>query len=161
MYWPMLDKYGLTPVPLRLYWLLVLLLRPYLCWLLILTVPPQQKDLLKLFYPQQHDFIVACLIALPVLFVVAALSQRSDKRNARWQLIWRVSQPILLFSAILDFCYTLYDLPADVILDAPWRLLAVMSLAIGLLWLWRSRTLRMVFREWPTPPESTPPPPPP
>lgn len=149
--WPLLDKYGLTPIPLRFYWLLLLLLRPYLSWVLVLTLPPQQKDLLKLFYPQQQDFVMACLIALPVLLVVAALSQRSDKRSAGWRRVWRFSQPILFICCSADLLYTLYDLPADVILDAPWRLASVLALGLAVFWLLRSKTLPAIFREWPEP----------
>lgn len=149
--WPLLDKYGLIPIPQRFYWLLIVLLRPYLSWVMVLTLPPQQKDLLKLFYPQQHDFIIACLIALPVLLVVAALSQRSDKRSAAWRHVWRHSKPILLLCCIADFAYTVADLPTDVILDAPWRLISVVALGLALLWLIRSSTLPVIFREWPEP----------
>lgn len=151
--WPLLDKYGLTPIPQRFYWLLLVLLRPYLSWVLILTVPPQQKDLLKLFYPQQQDFILACLIALPVLLVVAALSQRSDKRSAAWRPVWRLSKPLLLLCCSADLAYTLYDLPSDAILDTPWRLLAVFALGLGVFWLLGSKTLPVIFREWPEPVE--------
>lgn len=149
--WPMLDKYGLTPIPQRFYWLLLLLLRPYLSWVLVLTLPAQQKDLLKLFYPQQQDFVTACFIALPVLLIVAALSQRSDKRSAGWRRVWRFSLPILLICCSADLLYTLADLPADVILDAPWRLSSVVALGIAAFWLLRSKTLRVIFREWPEP----------
>lgn len=149
--WPLLDKYGLTPIPQRFYWLLIVLLRPYLSWVLVLTLPPQQKDMLKLFYPQQQDFLLACLIALPVLLVVAALTQRSDKRSAAWRPVWRLSQPLLLLCCSADLIYTLYDLPADVVLDAPWRLVSVVALGLSLFWLLSSKTLPMMFREWPEP----------
>ena len=151
--WPLLDKYGLTPIPQRFYWLLALLLRPYLSWVLVLTLPPQQKDLLKLFYPQQQDFLIACVIALPVLLVVAALSQRSDKRSAAWRAIWRHSRSLLFISCAADLTYSIYDLPPDVILDAPWRLVAVFGLGLGLFWLLRSKTLPRIFSEWPEPVE--------
>ena len=118
---------------------------------MVLTLPPQQKDLLKLFYPQQQDFLIACVIALPVLLVVAALSQRSDKRSAAWRPIWRVSRWILLMSCLADLAYSLYDLPADVILDAPWRLVSVIGLGLGVFWLIRSKTLPQIFSEWPEP----------
>lgn len=149
--WPLLDKYGLTPIPQRFYWLLLLLLRPYLSWLLVLTVPAQQKDLLKLFYPYQQDFLIACVIALPVLLLVAALSQRSDKRSAAWRPVWRFSKPLLLVCCTADFAYTLFTLPADAILDAPWRIVSVVLLGLGLFWLLSSKTLPLVFREWPEP----------
>lgn len=153
-YPPMFDKYGLVPIPQRLYWLLLLLLRPYLSWVLILTLPPQQKDLLKLFYPQQQDFLIACLIALPALLLVAALSQRSDTRSAVWRPVWRVGRWLLLISCVADLAVTVWDLPPDVILDAPWRLIAVIALVISLLWLVCSKTLPVIFREWPEKPES-------
>lgn len=148
-YLPLLDKYGLVPIPLRLYWLLLLLLRPYLSWVLILTLPPQQKDLLKLLYPQQQEFLIACMIALPALLIVAALSQRSDKRSAAWRPVWRFGRWLLLLSCIADFIFTVSDLPSDVILDAPWRLISVIALGVSLLWLLRSKTLPVIFGEWP------------
>lgn len=151
MPWPLLDKYGLTPIPQRFYWLLLLLLRPYLCWVLVLTLPPQQKDMLKLFYPMQQDFIFACIIALPVLLVVAALSQRSDKRSAAWRPIWRYSWFLLFLSCSADLVFSCYGLPPSVILDAPWRIISALALLLGVFWLLRSKTLPMIFREWPEP----------
>ena len=49
--------------------------------------------------------------------------------------------------------YSLYDLRADVILDAPWRLVSVIGLGLGLFWLLRSKTLPRIFSEWPEPVE--------
>ena len=73
---PLLDEHGLHRVPLRLYLLLLVLLRPYLCWVVTLTLPAEQRSMLSYIYPHSSDFIRACLISLPVLLVLAALTQR-------------------------------------------------------------------------------------
>lgn len=147
--WPVLDDYGLHKVPLRFYWLLLLLLRPYICWVLVLTMPQGKQDLLALFYPKQADFVLACAVAAPLLLLLAALSQRKPKGYQPWRYIWRIALPMLLLVTAADFVITLSHLPADVMLDAPWRIITPLLLLVSLLWLLRSRTLRQVFAEWP------------
>lgn len=147
--WPVLDDYGLHKVPLRFYWLLVLLLRPYICWVMVLTLPQAQRDMLSWFYPKQHDFIVACLVAAPLLLLVAAQSQRKPKGRKGWRHIWRFGRSILLSVACIDLVLSIMHLPQQVMLDAPWRILTPLLLAAGCLWLLCSRTLKAVFSEWP------------
>jgi hypothetical protein len=154
--WPVLDDYGLHKVPLRFYALLLLLMRPYICWVLVLTLPQAQRDMLRWFYPLQHDFIVACLIASPLLLLFAALSQRKPKGKPGWRHLWRYGREIMLAVALADLVLTLKQLPAQVMLDAPWRIMAPLLLLLGCVWLLRSRTLRAVFAEWPQPTEKKP-----
>jgi hypothetical protein len=152
--WPVLDDYGLHKVPLRFYWLLLLLLRPYICWVLVLTLPQAQRSMLTLFYPLQRDFILACAVAAPLLLLLAALSQRKPKGTRGWRHIWRFGRSIMLGVAVVDFALTIMYLPAQVMLDAPWRIVAPVLLMIGCIWLLRSRTLKAVFAEWPQPAEN-------
>lgn len=147
--WPVLDDYGLHKVPLRFYWLLVLLLRPYICWVMVLTLPQAQRDMLSWFYPKQHDFIVACLVAAPLLLLVAAQSQRKPKGRKGWRHIWRFGRSILLSVACIDLVLSIMHLPQQVMLDAPWRILTPLLLVAGCIWLLCSRTLKVVFSEWP------------
>lgn len=152
--WPVLDDHGLHKVPLRFYWLLLLLLRPYISWVLVLTLPQAQRDMLALFYPQQADFILACIVAAPLLLLLAALSQRKPKGHNGWRHIWRFGRVLMLLVAVPDLVLTILHLPSQVMLDAPWRILSPLILFIGCLWLLRSRTLRAVFSEWPEPESS-------
>ncbi|MDX1390914.1 MAG: DUF2919 family protein [Rheinheimera sp.] len=147
--WPVLDDYGLHKVPLRFYLLLLLLLRPYICWILVLTLPQAQRDMLRWFYPLQHDFIIACVVAAPLLLLLAALSQRKPKGKALWWHVWRYGRALMLLVALTDLVLTLIQLPAQVMLDAPWRIISPLFLFIGCVWLLRSRTLKAVFAEWP------------
>lgn len=147
---PVLDDHGLHKVPMRLYWLLLLLLRPYISWVLVLTLPESQRDILSLIYPLQFDFIIACAISSPLLLILAAISQRKPKGQTRWFQVWRHSRIILLLVAIIDLLLTIKHLPDQVMLDAPWRILAPIAISVGILWLMRSRTLGLVFAEWPT-----------
>lgn len=147
--WPVLDDNGLHKVPLRFYWLLLLLLRPYICWVLVLTLPQAQRDMLALFYPRQADFILACAVAAPLLLLIAALSQRKPKGYAGWRHIWRFGRSLMLLVAVPDLILTILHLPSQVMLDAPWRILSPVLIMVGCLWLLRSRTLKAVFAEWP------------
>ena len=147
--WPVLDDYGLHKVPLRFYWLLLLLLRPYICWIMILTLPQAQRDMLSWFYPQQSDFIIACLVALPLLLLVGAQSQRKPKGYAPWRHVWRRGRVLLFVVALADLLLSISHLPDQFMLDAPWRVITPVLLAVGLMWVWRSRTLTAVFAEWP------------
>ena len=84
-----------------------------------------------------------------LLLLLAALSQRKPKGYQPWRYIWRIALPMLLLVTAADFVITLSHLPADVMLDAPWRIITPLLLLVSLLWLLRSRTLRQVFAEWP------------
>ncbi|MBU1309789.1 MAG: DUF2919 domain-containing protein [Gammaproteobacteria bacterium] len=152
--WPVLDDYGLHKIPLRFYALLLLLLRPYICWVMVLTLPQTQRDMLRWFYPMQHDFIVACLLASPLLLLLAALSQRKPKGQPGWRHVWRIGRAILFAIAAVDLVLSITQLPPQVMLDAPWRIVTPVLLLISVFWLWRSRTLTLVFAEWP---DATPP----
>ncbi|MDP5135660.1 DUF2919 family protein [Rheinheimera baltica] len=149
--WPVLDDYGLHKVPLRFYWLLLLLLRPYISWILVLTLPQDQRSMLALFYPLQRDFIIACAVAAPLLLLIAALSQRKPKGRRGWRHIWRYGGLIMLSVAVVDLVVSVSHLPSQVMLDAPWRIVSPLLLIIGCIWLLRSRTLKAVFAEWPEP----------
>lgn len=154
---PLLDQDGLHRVPLRLYLLLLVLLRPYICWIATLTLPSDQRTMLSYIYPHSSDFVRACLIAIPVLLILAALTQRVpfDKKLKRgqakrfWFGIWRQSRWVLLGVCAVDLYWTVSHLPPYVSVNAPWLLLAPLVLVLGLCWLVRSRRLSPVFAEWP------------
>jgi hypothetical protein len=155
---PLLDQDGLHRVPLRFYAVLLLLLRPYLCWIVTLVMPEaERKAVLSFFYPLADDFIRAVLIAIPALLVLAAVSQRVpyDKKQRRgrakrfWFALWRCSRWLLLAVAAADLYWTISHLPPYVALHAPGLLLIVLLLALTLLYLLRSKQLRLNFSEWP------------
>ena len=154
---PLLDADGLHRVPNRLYLLLLVLLRPYICWLLTLTLPVEQRSMLGWIYPHSDDFVRACLICLPVLLVLAALTQRVpyDKKLRRgrakkfWFFIWRQGKWLLLVVTAVDLYWTISHLPAFVAVNAPWLLLAPVALLLALGWLLSSKKLPLIFQEWP------------
>lgn len=154
---PLLDAEGLYRIPLRFYFVLILLLRPYLCWIVTLTLPTQQRDILRWIYPDSADFIQACVLSLPILMVVAALTQRVpyDRKLRRgrakrfWFACWRQTRWLLLLVAVIDLYWTLGHLPDYVALYAPWLLIAPVALGLSIWWLWRDPVLPKVFAEWP------------
>lgn len=155
---PLLDQDGLQLIPWRLKAIFCLCLRPYLVWLITLTLPEaQRKAVLSFFYPASADFIRATLIAIPVLLLLAALTQRVpyDKKLKRgrqprfWSAIWRQGWWLLPTVVAVDLYWTVTHLPAYVALNAPGLLLVVASLLLALLYLLTSKTVRLVYREWP------------
>ena len=155
---PLLDQDGLHRVPLRFYAVLLLLLRPYLCWLVTLVMPEaERKAVLSFFYPLADDFVRAVLIAIPALLVLAAVSQRVpyDKKQRRgrakkfWFALWRYGLWLLLAVASVDLYWTISHLPPYVALNAPGLLLIVAALGLSVLYLLRSKKLRLIFTEWP------------
>lgn len=155
---PLLDQDGLHRVPLRFYAVLLLLLRPYLCWLVTLVMPEaERKAVLSFFYPLADDFVRAVLIAIPALLVLAAVSQRVpyDKQQRRgrakkfWFALWRCGRWLLLAVASVDLYWTVSHLPPYVALNAPGLLLIVAALGLSVLYLLRSKQLRLIFTEWP------------
>lgn len=155
---PMLDQDGLQLIPWRLKAIFCLCLRPYLVWLVTLTLPEaQRKAVLSFFYPASADFVRATLIAIPVLILLAALSQRVpfDQKLKRgrqprfWSAIWRQGWWLLPAVVAVDLYWTVSHLPAFVALRAPGLLLLVVLLGLALLYLLSSNTVRVVYREWP------------
>jgi hypothetical protein len=154
---PLLDQDGLHQIPIRLYLLMLVLLRPYICWIVTLTLPAEQRGVLSYIYPHSFDFVRACLICLPVLLILAALTQRVpyDQKLKRgrakrfWFGIWRQSRWWLLLVCAVDLYWTFSHLPPYVSVNAPWLLLAPVALILGLCWLIKSRRLPLIFAEWP------------
>lgn len=155
---PQLDQDGLYRIPLRLYLVLLVLLRPYLCWIVTLVMPEaERKAVLSFFYPLADDFVRAVLIAIPALLVLAALTQRVpyDQKQRRgrakkfWFGLWRYSRWLLFTVVCVDLYWTITHLPPYVALKAPGLLLVVLALALALLYLLRSKQLRLIFTEWP------------
>jgi hypothetical protein len=147
--YPLLDKYGLTWIPLRFYAVLLLLLRPYILWILVLTMPQGGDQLLAAVYPKSNDFLTACLICAPLLLVVAALSQRKDKGRQGWFKLWRQSRWIMLAVTATDLVHSLTHLPGYVMLKAPWLLISPVLLLLSLGWLLASPVMKQVVTEWP------------
>ena len=160
---PRLDQDGLYRVPSRLYWLLVLLLRPYLCWVVTLAMPSDQRQILAWFYPVTTDFLRALIIAAPAILLMAVLSQRVPydpklrRGRARrfWFFCWRQSRWLLLINVLLDLYWTTQHLPAYVSVRAPWLLIAPIALLLALFYLLKSRQLPLLFSEWPEPKHQT------
>lgn len=147
--YPLLDKYGLTRIPLRFYAVLLLLLRPYILWILVLTMPQGGEQLLAAVYPKSNDFLTACLICAPLLLVVAALSQRKDKGRQGWFKLWRQSRWIMLTVTATDLAHSLTHLPSYVMLKAPWLLISPLLLSLSLCWLLTNAAMKQVVTEWP------------
>lgn len=157
---PLLDQDGLQQIPWRLKAIFLLLLRPYLVWVLTLTLPEaQRKAVMSFFYPLPDDFVRALLIALPLLLLLAALSQRvpADLKLKRgrhrqfWAAVWRRGRWLLPVMVAVDLYWTVTHLPAYVALHAPGLLVLVVLLALALAYLLASKTLPVVFQEWPEP----------
>lgn len=148
--WP-LDEDGLVVIPLRLYLLILLLLRPIVSWVLALTMPEQKGEMLAFFYPEQQQFWQACLLAIPTVLLCVALTQRRPKGQAGWFRLWRWGKWLLLLNLIPDLLLTIRALPPYVAVEQPWLLLAPSLLFVAGLWLVRSRRLPLIFSEWPEP----------
>ena len=157
---PFLDQDGLHQIPWRLKAIFLLLLRPYLVWVLTLTLPEAQRNaVMSFFYPLSDDFIRAVLIALPLLLVLAALSQRvpADSKLKRgrhgrfWALIWRQGRWLLPAMVATDLYWTVTHLPPYVALHAPGLVVLVALLVLALFYLLLSKTLSLIFQEWPEP----------
>jgi hypothetical protein len=156
---PLVDDDGLHRIPLRFYAVLLLLLRPYLAWLITLTLPATQRDMLRWVYPVPDDFIRACLIAMPALWLLVVQSQRvlvqPKLRRGRpatfWAWHWRQARWLLTGVIVVDLYWTLTHLPDYVAVQAPALLLAPIALALALVFMLRSRQLPLVFAEWPQP----------
>ena len=148
-FYPLLDKYGLTRIPLRFYAVLLLVLRPYLLWILVLTMPEGGDKLLAAVYPKSNDFLTACLICAPLLLVVAALSQRKDKGHQGWFKLWRQSRWIMLAVVATDLVHSLTHLPNYVMLKAPWLLISPVLLVLSLWWLLKNPVMKQIVTEWP------------
>src|SRR6218665_1747549 len=118
------DDYGLVPVPRSFYFLLLFLFRAYLLWLVVLTMSEGGDRLMRVIYPNSQDFIIACVIASPMLLMLLVLSQRKVKSWSGWFWLWRHCKwPLVLLTAA-DLAHSVSHLPAFVTVTAPGLLLA-------------------------------------
>ncbi len=148
-FYPLLDKHGLTRIPLRFYAVLLLLLRPFIVWILVLTMPEGGDRFLASVYPKANDFATACFIACPLLLVVMALSQRKEKSHKGWFKIWQYSRWIMLLVACVDLVHTVSHWPDHMILKSPELLAVPLFLLSGIMWLYSSPQLKQISNEWP------------
>jgi hypothetical protein len=58
---------------------------------------------------------------------------------------------LLWLVTLADMVHSISGLDADVILDAPWRLLAPLLLLLAIIWLLFGKSLPAIFKEWPEP----------
>ena len=148
--WP-LDDDGLVALPLRLYLVMLLLLRPVISWVLALTIPEQKGEMLAVLYPDQQQFLLACILTIPTLLLFAALSQRRPKGHPGWFKLWRYGKWLLLLNLLPDLWITIGALPKYAAVEQPWLLIAPSLLLLALAWLLRSQRLPVIFSEWPEP----------
>jgi hypothetical protein len=148
-HFPLLDKYGLTRIPLRFYAILLLLMRPFMVWIIVLTMPEGGDRFLSSIYPKTDDFATACLIASPLLLVVMTLSQRKEKSHKAWFAVWRYSRWIMLLVACVDLVHTASHWTSYMLVKSPQMVVVPLFLLSSIIWLYNSPQLKQISKEWP------------
>lgn len=137
-------------VPATLWVIMALLLRHGL--LLIITfMPTTGKEITVLRELIRPEYLLADAIALPVF--ISAIRRHAAKRPAWMPVIWRRARPLLSLSILLYLGLLTNSLvvsvgPLEQRLTEAVLASAMLNLA-ALAYLWRSRLLPDLFRDWP------------
>ena len=138
-------------------WLaLLVLMRGWLAWLLALVMRPDGSALLGLLYPRHQDFYTALAIGFVPLLLSLMIMQRTRLWQHGWQALFVMIKPVLLGLLLLDITFQLrviylQHFSFDLLLGG-----LVLFDAVLIMWLQRSKTLRITLADWqrPDPDES-------
>lgn len=131
-------------------WLVMLFLVRHLVLLGITFLPTMGQEVLPLRDLVQPQYLIADLIALPVL--IAAARRRPEAGRA-WRSVWPLGRTLLTASALVFPVLAIGRLlttarPLALGIDGPLLASLLASLAV-VAYLWRSPLARDVFREFP------------
>ena len=144
------DEHLSLKVPIVL-WLAMAFLVRHLFLLGITFLPTTGREILVLRDLVQPEYLVADLIALPVLLT----AMRRGPRAPRWlRRVWTaggvlLSVSAMLYPLLLGIAAFFSERPLAAVISELSLISAMLSLAI-IAYLWRSPLVRDLFRDWPS-----------
>ena len=145
-YW---DKHGAYRTPLGFTLSLLVLLRAYLIWAFAAISRRPELDLVALVYQQKRDFFIALGIGAIALVPAVLYSLRRPSSSLKLKPLWRFMRWPLLVCAILDFTWIMLQAAQQYYQFSLHLALQGVMVAWVILYLLRSRYLKVFFADWP------------
>ncbi|MBS3798948.1 MULTISPECIES: DUF2919 domain-containing protein [unclassified Pseudoalteromonas] len=145
-YW---DKHGAYRTPIGFTLALMILLRPYLIWAFAAISRRPELDLVALVYRQKQDFFVALAIAAIAIVPATVYSLRRPGSNPKLKSLWRHMRWPLVLCAVLDLAWLILQASQQYYRFSFYIAVQAVAVAWIILYLMRSRYLRVFFADWP------------
>ncbi|MFY8272764.1 DUF2919 domain-containing protein [Pseudoalteromonas sp. SSDWG2] len=145
-YW---DKHGAYRTPIGFTLALIVLLRPYLIWVFAAISRRPELDLVALVYAQKSDFFIALGIAAVAILPATVYSFRRPGAKPLFKAMWPVMRWPLIICALLDLGWLILQASQQHYKFSFYIAIQAVGVAWVLLFLLRSRYLKVFFADWP------------
>lgn len=145
-YW---DKHGCYRTPIGFTLSLIVLLRAYIIWVFAAISRRPELDLMAIVYQHKHDFFVALGIGALAIVPTVIYSLRRPSSNPKLQNIWRHMRWPLIACAVADLCWMVIQAGHQYYQFSLFIALQTVFVAWVLLYLIKSRYLKVFFADWP------------
>ncbi len=145
-YW---DKHGVYRTPIGFSLTLIVLLRPYLIWVFAAISRRPEMDLVALVYAQKNDFFVALGIGALALLPATIYSLRRPGSSQKLKPIWAKMRWPLILCALLDLSWLIFQAAGQYYKFSFYIAIQAVAVAWVLLYLLRSRYLKVFLADWP------------
>jgi hypothetical protein len=143
------DKHHYLKAPVGFYFLLLVLLRPYIIWIMSVANRANGTVLIEFMYPNKDDFIIGLTTGVGALVVGLFFSLRRDKAYDWLPRFWRLSQWLLLVSVVADMLLLFWVIKNSHYGFKPQHAGVFLALLACGGYLFRSTRLRDFFADWP------------
>lgn len=147
------DKHHYLKPPIGFYFLLVVLLRPYIVWVMSIANREDSTVLLEMLYPNKFDFLTGLAIGSGAVLVTGMFSMRREKTFSWLPKVWGYSRYLLWASWFADLSLTLYLVKKAHFHFEPGLAGGLLALFFSSLYMIRSVHLKDFFNDWPEPEE--------
>lgn len=143
------DKHHYLKPPIGFYFILLMLLRPYIIWVVSVANRNDTTVLLESFYPDKYNFFTALAIGAGAVFVTFMFSLRREKAYHWVAKLWPGGLWLLWGSWLADLGHTLYLVKKIHFNFEPSFAAVLLSLFFAGLYMARSVHLKDFFNDWP------------
>jgi hypothetical protein len=143
------DKHHYLKAPIGFYFLLLMLLRPYIIWVVSVANRSDATVLIQSLYPDKNDFFVGLISGIGALIVTVCFSQRRDKTFNWLPSFWQYSKPLLWLSLLVDLLLTMWVIKHSHYSFKIQYAAIFCGLFFSALYLFKSTRLTDFFANWP------------
>lgn len=145
------DKFDCLKVSIRVYVVLIYILRGYLVWLMSVTNMRDRVGIIQWLYPEQSLFFLSLFSGLIGLFVVLILSLRRPNAPQWIKTIWPHCRSILIIALLFDYLINLVGYFQWQLFSPLWLTVQGTIVIFLILLCYNSDRMNINLREFPEP----------
>lgn len=143
------DKHHFLKAPVGFYFVLLMLLRPYIIWVMSVANRKDGTSFITMLYPDKNDFLVGLLTGIGALIVLLLFSMRRDKSFDWLPGVWKNSRWLLWVSLVADVALSLWIISNSNFTFKPEQAGGIFALLLCALYLFKNERLKDFFHNWP------------